>query len=310
MSFIRRLFSGRQPICLTMIVRDEEHVIARAIQSVRHIVDCFAIVDTGSTDRTEHVARAALEGVRGEYVYAPWVGYGPARTVALGVSNDVTDGQGYAMIVDADDIWTGDRPTLGDADAYAVWFERGAAKWSTTRFIRLGRGHKYVGVVHEQPAYADGRPLPGMRLDGLAVTSPSDGATSRDPEKYLNHARMIQRAMVDDPTNTRYAFYLAQSYRDHGDDARAALLYLARAAMGPGDYPEEVYIAYLEAGRALWRLGRIDEAKSALLRAHQVYPARREAMAELARLFAIRAATSPTVGTLFVEQAETLEAAE
>jgi cytochrome c-type biogenesis protein CcmH/NrfG len=115
---------------------------------------------------------------------------------------------------------------------------------------------------------------------------------------------MIAHALVDEPASTRYAFYLAQSYRDHGDDARAAVLYLARAGMGPGDHAEEVYCAYLEAGRAFLRLNQMDNAKAALIRAHQAFPARREAMAELARVFALKAATSPPAGTLFVEPME------
>ncbi len=154
--------------------------------------------------------------------------------------------------------------------------------------------------MHERPVL-DGKPVPAVLLEGLTLSSPMDGATYRDPEKYLNHARMIGAALARDPGNPRLAFYLAQSYRDHGDNELAARLYLARAAMGGGDEPEQVYVSYLEAGRALWRLGRKDAAQRALLNAHHAYPARREAMAELARLFALKAATSPTVGTLFVE---------
>lgn len=289
-------------ITLTMIVKDESAVVARAIESVRPIIDSYAIIDTGSTDNTEEVAREALKGVHGEYARTEWRGYGPSRCLSLELANSVAWGKGYALIVDADDVWKvgAERPML-TADSHAVWCERPGARWTTTRFMRLGMGIRYEGVVHEMPVSADGKPLPAELLEGIVVTSPNDGATYRDPNKYLEHAKMIARAMVDDPANTRYAFYLAQSYRDHGDDERAAALYLARAAMGQGTYGEEVYCAYLEAGRAFWRLGRRKDAKHALLRAHQAYPGRREAMAELARLFALECATTEPVGTLFVE---------
>ncbi len=216
-------------------------------------------------------------------------------------------GADSCLIVDADDIWRGSKPTLAGADAYAVWCSRseGGRRHTTTRLLKLGAGIRYDGMVHEQPVRADGKPpLPVHVIDDLAVLSPPEGATWKDPEKYLGHARMISQAMVEDPANPRYAFYLAQSYRDHGDTARAASLYLARAGMGPGDHPEEVYIAFLEAGRALLRLGQMDNAKATLLKAHQSYPARREAMAELARVFALKAATSPPAGTMFVEPME------
>lgn len=290
-------------IVLTMIVKNEGHVIARAIEHARPFVDAFAIVDTGSTDDTKEIALHALQGLPGRYVSAPWEGFGPSRNRSIELAEAVAkehDGNAYAIIVDADDIWTGHKPELGGADGYAVWFERPGARWTTTRILKLGAGVRYVGVVHEMPA-KDGATLPAVIIDDLRVTSPNDGASWSDPDKYLHHARLISQALVEDPTNSRYAFYLAQSYRDHGDNARAATLYLQRAAMGPGLDPEEVYVSFLEAGRALMRLGRIDEAKRALLNAHASYPGRREAMAELARVFAVKCATSPTVGRLFVE---------
>ncbi len=289
-------------VCLCMIVKNEAHVVARAITSVRHLIDCYAIVDTGSTDHTKAVALASLEGLNGQIVDAPWDGYGPARTRSLDLASSVLNNRGFALIVDADDVWQGERPTLDcSVHAYGVWCVRPGAKWSTVRYMQPSAGIRYEGVVHERPVYENGKAPPATMLEGLAVTTPNDGATYADPNKYLVHAKLISNALVDDPTNTRYAFYLAQSYRDHGDDTKAALLYLARAAMGPGDYSEEVYISFLEAGRAFWRLARMDEAKQAFLCAHKAYPGRREALAELSRLFAVRAATLPTVGSLFVE---------
>lgn len=289
-------------VCLTMIVKNEAHVIARCLASVRHLVDSYAIVDTGSTDDTKDVTLrwCAQNGLQGWYAHEPWKGYGPSRCDALDLAEHAVGPDGYALIVDADDIWTGARPTLTE-NAHSVWYTGKGAKWTTTRYLKLGLGTKYVGAVHEMPVMPDGKPIPAPTLEGLTLSSPNDGATWRDPNKNLIRARAISQALVEDPCDTRYAFYLAREYRDHGDDERAAKLFLARAAMGLGIHPEEVYCSYLEAGRCMWRLGRLDDAKAALLKAHACCPTRREAMAELARLFAVKCATSPTVGTLFVE---------
>ena len=43
-------------VSLCMIVRDEEAVLARCLDSVRGAVDEIIIVDTGSTDRTRQIA--------------------------------------------------------------------------------------------------------------------------------------------------------------------------------------------------------------------------------------------------------------
>ncbi len=291
---------GRPTVCLTMIVKDEAHIIARCIDAVREHIDHWIIVDTGSTDNTETVATLALMGIPGEYHHAPWEGFGKARTRSLELAEGKAD---YAWIVDADDVWTGEVPPLTE-DAHSVWFlQPSGSRFATVRFLRLGMEPpwRYTGVLHEQPV-RDGVPIADRPLlDGLSVSSPNDGASWADPEKYRRHAEALAASLADEPTNTRTMFYLAQSWRDHGDHQRAALHYLYRAAMGPGDYWEEVYVSLLEAGRALMRLGRVTDARDALLRAHVAYPARREAMAEIARCFAVMAAVSPTVGTLHVQ---------
>ena len=43
-------------ISLCMIVKNEEEVLARCLDSVRSLVDEIVIVDTGSTDRTREIA--------------------------------------------------------------------------------------------------------------------------------------------------------------------------------------------------------------------------------------------------------------
>lgn len=43
-------------ISLCMIVKNEENVLARCLESVKDIVDEIIIVDTGSTDKTKQIA--------------------------------------------------------------------------------------------------------------------------------------------------------------------------------------------------------------------------------------------------------------
>ena len=44
-------------LSLCMIVKDEEEVIRRCLDSVINIVDAIIIVDTGSTDKTKEIAK-------------------------------------------------------------------------------------------------------------------------------------------------------------------------------------------------------------------------------------------------------------
>src|SRR6187399_76861 len=74
---------GRPSVCLTMIVKDETAVIERCLRSVRPFIDCWSIVDTGSTDGTQRLLASALAELPGKLHERPWKDFGHNRTEAL-----------------------------------------------------------------------------------------------------------------------------------------------------------------------------------------------------------------------------------
>ena len=81
---------------LSMIVKNESNVLARALNGIRDAVDEIVIVDTGSTDNTMEIARKYTDKV---YSF-PWTNdFSAARNFAL--SKTTTD---YFMWLDADDV--------------------------------------------------------------------------------------------------------------------------------------------------------------------------------------------------------------
>ena len=68
-------------ICLNMIVKNEESVLPRCLNSVKDLIDYWVIVDTGSTDRTKEILEEFKSVVPGEYYSRPWVDYAHNRTI-------------------------------------------------------------------------------------------------------------------------------------------------------------------------------------------------------------------------------------
>ena len=90
------LDAERARVSLTMIVRDEQENLPRALESVRGLFDEIVIVDTGSRDRTVEIAREF--GAR--VFHFAWVDdFAAARNAALAHATG-----DYAFWLDADDV--------------------------------------------------------------------------------------------------------------------------------------------------------------------------------------------------------------
>ena len=83
----------RPTICLTMIVRDEAHIVHEALDSAAPHVDRWVIVDTGSTDDTPGTIqrRMAEHGIPGELHHRPWRDFGTNRTEAMRLADGQAD---------------------------------------------------------------------------------------------------------------------------------------------------------------------------------------------------------------------------
>lgn len=264
-------------ICLCMIVRDEAHVVRRALESARAVVDAWVVCDTGSTDGTPERVREAMEGVPGELHRVPWVDFGHNRTEAIRLAREKAD---YVLVMDADmvlNVHPGFCRHLG-ADAYEIRYE-GEVDYAQRMLLSSALDWRYVGATHE---YVE---APGVRtvaeLPGLTLTHLGDGGNRAD--KFERDARLLEAALERDPDDERSRFYLAQSYRDLGDLPRALEEYERRAAMTDGWEEERWYAAY-QAARMRMLLGEPRErVLPALAGAYGERPARLEPLHDLVR---------------------------
>ncbi len=219
-------------VCLNMIVKNEAHVIERCLRSVLPFVDSWVIVDTGSTDGTQALIRRIMQGVPGELYERPWKNFGHNRSEALDLAREHGD---YLFMIDADEVLmlppSYRRPAL-TAPVYALDVDYAELRYARVCLIDARLPWRWMGVLHE---YLDcGQPLPSQRLPEAVVRVFPDGARSQQgaAQKFAADAAVLEKALVEEPDNERYVFYLAQSYRDAGQLERALQRYDQRAAMG------------------------------------------------------------------------------
>jgi len=249
-------------LCLIMIVKNEEHVIERSLDSALPHVDRWCIVDTGSTDSTKEKIHslASKYNKPGMLYERPWINFGHNRTELLELSR-AWYSDCFFMMLDADDIFMCDaeasttdaaadsvtsnpaktslKEQLGCKDAYSMIIKRGNLTYKRP-VIFNAKPWVFKGVLHEY-AHLDNATI-GDILPHFWIDARVEGARSLNPHKYRDDALMLEEEFEKNP-DTRTAFYTAQSWRDSGNSEKATEWYLRRIELG--GWNQEIYISYL-----------------------------------------------------------------
>jgi glycosyltransferase involved in cell wall biosynthesis len=279
-----------------MIVKNESKVITRLLESVYPLINSYCICDTGSTDNTIEIIETFFEkqNIPGKIVKEPFRDFGYNRTFALEAAADKHDPvlgglADYLLLLDADMIlqirqdFPPDkiREKLTNIDKYAIHLLQGSDyfNYKNVRLVRNYMGFTYWGVTHEYVNAPAGMNLDyGMfQKDELFILDIGDGGAKSD--KFERDIRLLKKGLEELPDNVRYTFYLANSYRDHGDDDLAIETYKRRAQLG--GWVEEVWQSLFSVGKLYKKRGDIANALYYWLEAYHFFPNRIENLYEI-----------------------------
>lgn len=264
----------RPRLGLVMIVKDEEAVIGRCLDSVVHLIGWWTIVDTGSTDATTGIINDRLGHLPGVLYRRPWRDFASNRSEAVALARGTAD---YLLLLDADHVVITDHfdPAELDSDMYDIEV-RGGITHRMPYLVQGDRPWYYRGRTHEyltchESARRD-------RFDRLAVHHHGDGGTRH--EKFERDLVLLEAALAEDPDDVRTLFYLAQTRQSLGDHAGALAAYRRRMELGGWD--EEIYWCLYQCGIVLAERGDWAYAQQAYLAAWEYRPNRAESLMKLA----------------------------
>lgn len=267
--------TSKAHIGLCMIVKNEEPVIERCLNSVKPLIQTWTIVDTGSIDNTKQIIQTVMKDIPGELHERPWKNFGHNRTEAIQLARERSD---YLFFIDADEILQFPEPDklpALTADVYGITIIHGNLRYSRSCLVATRLPWKYHGVLHE---YLDaGRHIEPTPISGLSVIYTHEGARSKNPRKYYDDALVFEQALKEEPDNLRYRYYLAQSWRDAGEIDKAIQAYQHRAALR-GWVEEDWHARYQVArlmDRAHYPAGSVINA---YLQAYDFRPTRAESL--------------------------------
>ncbi|HLR52168.1 MAG TPA: glycosyltransferase family 2 protein [Candidatus Avamphibacillus sp.] len=232
-------------ISLCMIVKNEEDVLERCLDSIKNLVDEINIIDTGSTDRTIEIAKKYTDRV----FYFEWTGkFKDARNESFKHAT-----KDYILYLDADDVLLEEdqekfmkvKETLDPSiDSVSMFYNAGIDEFGNVtltyrrnRLVKRSREFKWKGDCHNY-----------LEVTGHIVNS--DVAITHKKTKHSTGRNLnIYRKKIEngDEFTPRDYFYYGNELRENGHYVQAIESYTKNIALSDGWVEDKVYACIFRA---------------------------------------------------------------
>jgi len=253
-------------ICLNMIVRNESAIIERCLGNLIQIIDFIVITDTGSSDSTIEIINKFIKQnkpkISGKVYQDKWVNFAVNRTNSVYNAKNYLKsikanlGNVYLLFIDADMIVELDKFNKSDLklDYYLIKQFNPYISYYNTRLVRASLDLEYKSVTHEyldvNTPEATSEKLETIKIDDIGDGGCKTLESACSTDKFDRDIKLLTQGILDEPENSRYYFYLAQSYKDINDKTNSIKYYKLRAEMG--GWFEEVFYSYLMLGQLVY----------------------------------------------------------
>ena len=264
-------------ISLIMIVKNEEKILERAVESVRSICDEIIICDTGSTDKTVEIIKKYAEPK-----FLTFTNYVETKNEALKLATS-----DFILFMDADEQiieglqylkeWA-DTSNTNCINGFIVEGLNDGVPSHTyirARLFKNNNNWHYEGPgVHEvlQPT-TDSSTVTDHRIK---ILHSHDHKSSQDySDKFRGYVEILKNYLKEHPNDGRATFYLGRTYKDLGNWLEAIEYYRKYLALNTNFRDEKWQAAYDMA--VIWRLlGEYDQVFKVCDLAQEIDPRRAE----------------------------------
>lgn len=267
-------------ISLCMIVKNEANSLPECLQSVRDVIDEAIVVDTGSTDGTEAIARRF--GAR--VVRFPWRDdFAAARNAGLEHASS-----GWILILDADErLDPAHRPKLRACarleqfDGFYLQvhnhFDNGSEGiHPLVRMFRNRKEHRFEGRIHEQAVPSIYRHNPAATFPLTDIIIHHDGYKHeivREKDKNRRNIAILRQLLAEKPGDPFTLFNIGVEYMQLPDWDKALLAFRqARSKADPHTASGYSGLIFKQEIKCLQLLGRLEEAIRICDEAIELFP--------------------------------------
>lgn len=272
-----RTESVRPTISACMIVKNEEKMLPRCLESIKDYVDEIVVVDTGSTDSTVEIA----ESYGAKVYHHPWEdNFSKHRNQSIAYA--VSD---WLFFIDADEeLMPGSgeeiqRATLVDDDVDSIFIRmecefdegRGTSMHNSLKLFRNNNRIRYKGRVHNDVVGAqNSKYAPNARIFHYGYNLGPEMAA----KKFKRTSELLKLDIAEDPLDPRPRHYLGVSYLSAcmfdlaAKESEIAIELYKGKNLANSEYLKSYFVASM----AYINLAEFDKAESLAREALKIYP--------------------------------------
>ena len=254
-------------VALLMMVKNETKRLLVSLESTIGYVNSIVIYDTGSTDDTIEILQkfSAKYKIPLRLKQGEFENFATSRNIALDFA-DTFDDIDYLLLMDTNDEIRGgknlrkycvtykDKPNTGFL-LCQEWFSGKYDKYYNVRMIKNRKGWRYRGRVHEwikntryendDAAIASGDITIRLEED-IVLYQDRTQDDDKTGKRFIRDKALLLQDHLDDPTEPRTLFYLAQTCSCTGDVEESLKYYTIRSTLE--GFWEERFHAYYRCG--------------------------------------------------------------
>jgi glycosyltransferase involved in cell wall biosynthesis len=242
-----------------IMVKNESKRILVTLESVAKHVSCVFVLDTGSTDGTpDIISKFCVENnLEIHIAYSEFVNFEVSRNKLLDFTREFP--VDWLLLMDCNDELRGNlsavfkyiepNPNVSGLLLRQEWWSGTSTSYYNMRFINNSRKWVYKGVVHE---YISQDPKPDediyVRIDtDVHIFQDRTLDDDKSLKRFDRDYALLYQSYLNDPSNERTVFYLAQTCACLGKKQESLQYYTIRSTMG--GFGEEVFHSLLNMGK-------------------------------------------------------------
>ena len=218
------------------------------------IIDCWTILDTGSTDSTIDIINRVLVGKKKGQLYCePFVNFRDTRNRCLDLAGKTCT---YTLMLDDTYVIEGDlrdflNTVRGDqfGDSHSLYIKSYDSEYVSNRIVKTDRKLRYIYKIHEVISNSNNINVIVPMHKSYISDYRCDYMETRTINRKPYDIQLLFEELEEDPDDPRHLYYLGQTYNVIGNFEKAYEYFIKRVEHPNEGFLQEKIDACFEAAR-------------------------------------------------------------